>query len=50
MSNRAHNLQTFGRKLARIQWHVCVWCGLLALRNARTAALLRAPCPGKDYD
>lgn len=33
-----------------LAWVVCSRCGLVYLRNAATAAAVRAPCPGKDDD
>jgi hypothetical protein len=35
-------------KYVFLSWSVCGKCGLVALRNDRTAAAIRARCPGDD--
>jgi hypothetical protein len=51
VSRKSHRM-VFGvggkRSTVPFVWPVCILCGLLGLKNAATAAALRAPCPGKE--
>lgn len=43
-------LRNARRSSTSLPWPYCWHCGLVWLKNERTARLVRAPCPGAEED